>query len=84
MGYIISWLNKENAIMDIKAVSKLHQAKKFSMAKHKNARTIEIRQIRGNWKNAGQYILGIKLPNGNIDWQRVPSDSHQPMEGYDV
>jgi hypothetical protein len=82
MGYVITWINSENSIMDIKAVSKLDKARKYAEAKYKNAKAIEIRQIRGNWKNAGEYLLGNKLSNGSVDWKRVPSDSYRPTEGY--
>ena len=84
MGYVITWFNGEGAAIDIKAVSKLDKAKKYAEAKYKQAKKIEIRQIRGNWKNSGEYLLGIRKSDAYVDWQKVPNNSSKPSltHGY--
>ena len=68
------WFNERRQLIDFDTVSTVAKAMKYSM-KHTHATQIEIRQIRGNWKRTGEYLLGLKRENGKIDWQRVPSDS---------
>ena len=78
MGYKIEWFNANGNLIDFEVASKENKSIKYAEAKHKHAARIEIRQIRGNWKRIGEYLLGIRRPNGYIDWQRVPSDISKP------